>query len=332
MPRTLTRFCVALAVTVSVLAMSGAAVAEETLRAVSPWPKTVQLTQSFLRFVDKANQAGKGVFKINYIGGPEITKAPEQPTAMRNGLFEILYGPAGYYLGMLPDADILQVVRKNTPSDLRKNGAYDMLREVMKAKMDARLLSWPDSGLGLHIFLVNEPKRTAAGGVDLTGLKLRSSPSYRNFIAALGGTPVVLSDADVYTALERGTIDGMGFSITDVRDRKLERFVKYRIDPPMSYAGILMIMNHKKWDALPQKARDILDKASAEWEVESRKYWAAQQDEEKKALAKLGMNTIALTGAAGEQFEQLYRDSVIKRIKSNQKITVNVDKLLPLTN
>jgi TRAP-type C4-dicarboxylate transport system substrate-binding protein len=292
----------------------------------------VQLTQSFLRFVDKANAAGKGVLKINYIGGPEITNAPEQPTALRNGLFEILYGPAAYYLGMLPDADFLQVARKTTPPVARTNGAYDQLREAMKAKMDARLVGWFDSGLGLHIFLANEPKRTASGGIDLTGLKLRSSPSYRDFIAGLGGTPVVLSDADVYTALERGTVDGMGFSLTDVRDRKLERFVKYRIDPPMSYAGILMIMNQKKWDAMPQNARAILDKAAAEWEIESRKFWEVAQDKEKELLAKSGMKTITLTGAAGEQFEQLYRNSVIKRIRSNDKITVNVDKLLPLMN
>ncbi len=304
--------------------------AEEVLRAVSAFPKTNQLTQSFLRFIDKTNKAGKGLVQIKFIGGPEVTKPRQQPNAMRNGLFDMMYGPAGYYSGLFPEADFL--MSPTNPVKARASGAYTMIRQAMREKMGARMMGWFDYGVSLHLFFVNEPKRTASGGIDLTGLKLRSSPTYRDFIKDLGGTPVIMRGGQVYTALERGTVVGMGFSLPDIRDRKVDRFVKYRVDPPRTSAGILMNINQKKWDGLSQPARDLLNKLSAEWEIESENYWNKQTEREKAALAKGGMETITLTGASADEFVTLFRKGPWRRMENNPKIKIDLKKLKRLLN
>ena len=141
-------------ITVALLTASQFVRGEEVLRAVSAFPKTNPLSQSFLRFIDKANRESKGLFKIRYIGGPEITKPREQPNAMRNGLFEMMYGPGPYYSGLLPEVDFIHYTN---PVQARSSGAFEMIRQAMKEKMAARFMGWFDSGLGLNLFTINEP-------------------------------------------------------------------------------------------------------------------------------------------------------------------------------
>lgn len=313
------------AVTAALLTASPFVRGEEVmLKAVTAWPKSNPGSRSFLRFIDKANKAGKGLFRINYIGGPEITKPREQPNALRNGLFDLMYGPGPYYSGLFPEVDFIQFT---TPAEARASGAFEMIREVMKQKMAARLMGWFDSGLGLYLFTVPEPKRSASGGIDLTGFKLRSSPAYRDFIRDLGGTAVVMSPSDIYTALQRGTIDGTGTGLQVLVDEKLEKFVKYRIEPPMSHTGIFMIMNQKVYDSLPKQAQELLDKLSADWEVESRAFQAGQEEKHKANLTTAGMKTVVLPEPEGKKFVALFRKGVWQRMVKNKKIKVDLNKL-----
>jgi len=317
------------AVTAALLTAPQFVQGEEVLRAVSAFPKTNPLSQSFLRFIDKANKESKGLFRIRYIGGPEITKPREQPNAMRNGLFEMMYGPGPYYAGLFPEVDFIHYTN---PMQARSSGAFEMIRQVMKEKMSARFMGWFDSGLGLYLFTVNEPKRTASGGIDLTGLKIRSSPAYRDFIKELGGTAVVMRPGEVYTALERGTISGMGIGLTEVLDYKLDKFIKYRIEPPMTHTGLFMIMNQKVYDGLPQQTRDLLDKLSVDWEIESREYWKVAQDQQKAKLAAAGIKTVTLPDAAAAQFVKTFRKDPWKRMEKNPNVKIDLKKLRKLVN
>ena len=313
----------------SSFAISVSSAAEFKVRAVGPWPKTHPLIKSFNAFIDKSNKAGKGILKITYIGGPEITKPREQANAMRNGLFDMLYGPPSYFLGAFPEADFAHGFK--TAMQQRASGAYAMVQQAMKQKMNARFIARFDSGLGLYLFLKDKPKMTAAGLPDLTGLKLRASPTYRDLIKDLGGTAVVMSPQKVYTALERGVIDGMGYSLSDIRARGVQKFVNYRIDPPFSHATIAISMNHDVWDKMPQKARDFLNKQAAAWEEKSYHHWKNDAKKEHKALAKLGMKTIALTGKPGRDYVSLFLKGRWERMEKNKKIKIDVKKLKMLS-
>lgn len=306
-----------------------ASAAEMELKASGPWPKTYPLMQSFFRFIDKANAAGKGHFNIRYVGGPEITKPRQQPTAMKNGLVDMIYGPPAYYLGLFPEGDFSHGFK--TAMEQRASGAYEIVRQAMKQKMGARFVARFDSGVGLHLFLKDKPKFGSTPGIlDLSGLKLRSSPTYRDFIKDMGGTAVVMGPADAYTAFERGALEGAGFSVTDILPRGLQKFVKYMIDPPFSYATIALVMNHKKWDAMSPEAQKIFDKAAADWEKESYEYWVKLAEVEKEKLKKAGLTIVKLDGDAAKNYKALFLKGPWARMEKNPKITIDIKKLKEL--
>ncbi|MGE3246975.1 MAG: TRAP transporter substrate-binding protein DctP [Beijerinckiaceae bacterium] len=305
--------------------------AEMELKAAGPWPKTYPLMQSFFRFIDKANAAGKGHYNIRYVGGPEITNPRQQPTAMKNGLIDMIYGPPAYYLGLFPEGDFSHGFK--TAMEQRAAGAYELVREAMKQKMAARFVARFDSGVGLHLFLSEKPKFVDGkpGILDLKGLKLRSSPTYRDFIKDMGGTAVVMGPADAYTAFERGALEGAGFSVTDILPRGLQKFVKYMIDPPFSYATIALVMNQKKWDSMSPEAKKIFDKAAADWEKESYEYWVAEENKEKEKLKKAGVTIVKLDGEAAKNYKALFLKGPWERMEKNPKIKIDMKKLKQLS-
>ena len=60
-------------------AISTPAVAQDTISATHVFPASLIYSRSFLEYVKKANEAGKGVFTINVRGGPEAIGMMEQP-------------------------------------------------------------------------------------------------------------------------------------------------------------------------------------------------------------------------------------------------------------
>src|SRR3981081_4748461 len=81
---------------------------------------------------------------------------------------------------------------------------------------------------------------------DLTGLKLRITPVYRDFFQALGATVVQTAPGEVYTALERGVGDGYGWPIPGIFDLGWQEKTKYRVDPGFYSAEVSILVNKSK--------------------------------------------------------------------------------------
>lgn len=302
--------------------VTGPAQAEEvTLRGLSFLPKQLSFTKSYLEFIDMVNKAGKGVVKIRYVGGPEVTKQPQMGLALKNGFIDILSAPPGIYLNLFPEGDAIFGSTTN-PLEHRKNGGIDLLNKIMAKKMGARILAHADGGFGFHLFLKEQPKMKPDGSVDLSGLKLRSSPAWRGFINWLGARVVIIRPPEVYTSLERGVVDGTGWPINGLRQFKWDKFVKYRIDPEFMKTDILIAINLKKWESLSPKAQKILQDTAIAYErssYEKQKILTAQED---AALRKDGMKIISLKGKAREEYLRQAYSIPWKRLESRDPTNV----------
>lgn len=271
--------------------------AETVLRAATAFPETIEFTKSFHRFVAKVNKAGAGVVGIEIIGGPETIPQSQQPDATRRGVLDIHQGPASYYLGLVPEGDAL-VGSNRTPMEARANGGFALLQRIFADKLNVHILGHFDGGVGFHIFLREPPPRTNDGGIDLTGIAIRSQPIYREFFRALGARTITVPVGEAYTAFERGIVDGTGWVQMNLADLGWDRFLRTRIDPAFFAAEILVIVNLDRWRSLSPEARAILERLAIEYEQESYDYFrdfTAREDRRQRAA---GMNVITLTGAA----------------------------------
>lgn len=290
------------------------AAAEEVIRAVTAFPKPVEFSQSFLRFVDKVNAMGKGVVRITFMGGPEVIPPTQQSDAVRRGVVDMQYGPGTYYLADVPEVDAF-VGSTVTPAEARQSGGMKIMQDVYAKKLGAHLLGLFDSGINFYIFTTKEPKRTPDGGIDLTGIKLRSQPIYRELFTTLNATSISIPVSEVYTGLERNVVDGIGWPLVGALDLSWDRFLKYRIEPGFFQGDLVTMVNQKKWDALSPQAREILEKAAAEHETESytrMKEIAAATDQKAQGA---GLKVVTLPD--GQKFRDLANETAWARLKAS---------------
>jgi TRAP-type C4-dicarboxylate transport system substrate-binding protein len=276
-----------------VIAAAGAASAQEvTLKAVTAFTEKTTYSRPFERFIDRVNEAGKGVLHINYIGGPKAMPPFEVGNALKGGIVDIANATGAFYTNLMPEADAWKLTERPM-AELRANGGYDAMAAIYAQKLNAIFLARLTDNNPFHLYL-----NRRITGPDLTGLKLRITPVYRDFFQALGATVVQTAPGEVYTALERGVVDGYGWPITGVFDLGWNEKTKYRVDPGFYTTEVSILVNRNSWNRLTDAQKDILRKAAEQGEAEAAAEFAAENERETKRQAAAGIETIRFEGAA----------------------------------
>src|SRR5437764_5805576 len=274
------------------LVASAAALGADTLSATHVFPASLIYSRSFLEFVKKANDAGKGVFTIQVRGGPEAIGMMEQPGAVRSGVVDMVYSPCAFYAAVVPECDAVSASTVDGPT-ARKNGGIDLLNQIHQKRMGVVLLGWVDSGIRFTLWSTKEPKFDSGGHIDIKGFKVRGNPIYNAFLTNYLGAQVInINSSELYTALERGTVEMSAWTQIGLMDLNWDRFLKYRVLPDFFSTDLHILVNLKKWQALSPKTRQILQDVASKHEVESLQALQKLWQEEQAELAKRGIKTV----------------------------------------
>jgi TRAP-type C4-dicarboxylate transport system substrate-binding protein len=308
--------------------------AEDVITAVHAFPASLIYTQSFLSFVDKVNERGDGVVRIDVRGGPEAIGMFQQPDAVRDGVVDMVYTPGSFYGGALPEKDAM-VASNITAVGARANGGIDLINQIHQEKMGLYYLGWFDSGVTYNLWTVNEPSFTAEGDLDVAGIKLRGNAVYNAFFTEYLGAQVIdLPTTDVYAALERGVVDATGWTQIGLIDLRWNEFLNYRIEPNFFSTDLGVIVNLEKWNALSPEAQMIVQEVAIEHEAESVAALRDKRDEDFAALEAAGMKVVTLEGEAKARYLAAAREKTWERMRGlmeeQQGGLDNYDKLIEL--
>jgi TRAP-type C4-dicarboxylate transport system substrate-binding protein len=284
---------------------------EVTLRAVSAFAEKTTYSRGFEKFIERVNAEGKGVIQINYIGGPKAIPPFEVGNALKTGVVDLANTTGAFTTNLMPESDAWKLTERPM-SELRKNGGYDYMAGLYAEKMNAIFLARLVDNNPFHLYLT-KPISTP----DLTGLKIRITPVYRDFFQSLGATVVQTPPGEVYTSLERGVVDGYGWPITGIFDLGWHEKTKYRVDPGFYTAEVSVLVNKTTWDKLSAAQKAVLRKAAEQGEAEAWAEFAAENDKDIKRQAAAGIQTIKFDGATAENYRtkayQAGWDGIIKQ-------------------
>lgn len=287
---------------------------EAVLSLVSSWNRQQNFTALFLKYIDAVNEAGEGVVRIEFRGGPEVIPQRQLLYALRRGVIDMAFGAATYYRGVLPEGDAI-FGSTITPMQARSSGALDALQPYWNKRINAHLLGWVQSGVGVNIYLTDAPRFQDNGMPDLTGLKIRTSPSNRELLTRMNGRAVQIAVKEIYTALQRGTVDGLAFTTTGIPDLGIDRFIKYRIDPAFLQLSICLQINLDRWNELSPEARYVLESQADIYARENRAEFFAVQDRELELLAERGMQSVPVAPEHATAYRGLAHEVVWERLE-----------------
>ena len=237
----------------------------------------------------------QSLVKLNYIGGPEVTPNRKQGPAMKRGLIDIIMSPVTYYANVVPEAR-LHGIANVSGATWRKNGAFDIMSKAWASKLNAVILGWGNYyGFNqFYMWFKEKPKFSKVTGLDLSGMKMRTTPLYTPFLKAMGAITKNISPAEVYTALERGVVDGLAWPEGGVAVRGWQRFIKYRVEPGFFRSTTMVTMNKTKFDKLPKKAQNQLIAAGLHYERDSGAILKKRAEIDNQKVYKAGVQRLIL--------------------------------------
>ncbi len=284
-----------LLIALAALVPSLAGAQETTLRVVSAFAENTQYVKNLEPFMQKLNAEGKGSLQLNFIGGPKAMPPFEVGNAVRTGVVDMAMTTGAFYTNIMPEADALKLTQVPHTA-LRKNGGHELINKIWNEKANMQYLGRVIDFTPFHLYLTKKIDKP-----DLTGLKIRITPVYREFFQALGATVMQTAPGEVYTALERGVVDGYGWPINGIFDANWHERTKYRVDPGFYNAEVSLVMNLDKWKSVTQPQRDLLMRHVIALEAQNDS-WKKVNADDIKRQAQAGIQVISFDPATAKQY------------------------------
>lgn len=209
--------------------------------AVTLAPKPVYINKPFKMFVDEVNTKFAGEVEINWRGGPEVMPPFKQAEGVRNGSVDMTYTSPSYYQGLVPTSGTMNLSYK-TYAEIAATNYHERMTELHAEKDLIFLGEIPATQLNFVIYMGEEVSSLE----DLKGKRIRVFPTLLPIVKALGAEPIVMGMGDIFTAMERGTIDGY-MQGPLAQAKQFEGLVKTVIFPGVYRAGFPVLINKDTW-------------------------------------------------------------------------------------
>jgi TRAP-type C4-dicarboxylate transport system substrate-binding protein len=269
-----------------------------TLKVTTCLARNHDFSQAMLQTFLEPINAKKTDLTLQYLGGPEVTPFTEQGAALKRGLVDMIHCPAAYYSGLFAEAR-MPGAQNVSIEEIQKNGAWQMMEEAWAKNLNAHFLAWGfDNAQIFYTYFIAKPKESANTGLDLNGMKIRSTPLYNPFLIAMGATTVVMAPGDVYAGLQRGVVDGLAWPWGSIAVYGWQRFLKYRVTPSYYGASLILLVNLDKWKALTKDQQELMIKQARIMEKDGAAIVIKKGKEDDAKLQAAGVQDIELKGDA----------------------------------
>ena len=315
------RWLAAAACSAAALVPFHATAQEITLRVVSAFPENNLYVKRLESWIERFNVEGKGTMRLNFIGGPKAIPTFEVGKSVQGGVVDIGMSTGAFYTNVFPESDALKLTQMPV-AEQRRNGVIAYVNKVWNEKGNMHYLGRLVEHQPFHLYL-----NKAIAKPDLKGLKIRITPVYRDFFGAMGATLMQTAPGEVYTALERGVVDGYGWPVGGIFDANWHEKTRYRVDPGFYDAEVSLVINLKKWQGLSAKQREFLQQQVINLEGRN-DFWKAYAQEEIKRQAAAGIKTISFDAATRAAYlKQAYETGWAGVIKLSPKHGPQMQKL-----
>jgi TRAP-type transport system periplasmic protein len=275
------RACIAAVVCLAVL--PGIASSAE-YRVLSSWDQTYPVRPKFLEvFLKNVETASKGDMKF-IVSGPETVPPFEQLQPVGSGVFQLLLTHGAYHTGQTPYLLAVEALGGDL-KQWREAGVREMVdKHYQKHGLKLVALGQTPEKSALQIIL----RQPIGPSGDLQGRKIRGTQTFSGVFSFLGAAPVVLPPSEIYTALEKGVVDGAGWPVLGVLDYRWYEVAKYLVRPTFGMLTYPIFFNLGAWNRLTDQQKQILLDEGHKAEDSFFPEWTKLADEEAAKLTERG--------------------------------------------
>lgn len=239
---------------------------------VTTWPANFPIFQEGAqKFAEEVKVMSNGRLNIQVYAGGELVPPLQVFDAVSQGSVEMGHGSPYYWAGKVPAAQFFSSVpfgmtARGMNAWLYGGGGLELWQEIYQP---FNLIAFPMGNTGIQMGGWFNKKIESVD--DLQGLRMRIPGLGGKVFKKAGGNPVLMAGSEIYTALERGTIDATEW-VAPFHDLRLglNRAAEYYYYPGWHEPGteFELMINLAKWKTLPedlQKIVEVAARANSEW-------------------------------------------------------------------
>ncbi|MFG6176860.1 TRAP transporter substrate-binding protein [Halomonas sp. THAF12] len=246
---------------------SQASLAETTtLRIAHVWPGGSLIDRElFQAWGSSVEEASQGRLEVEVYPGQTLTKSEQTYQSTASGIADIGASAQGYTAGRFP---LTQVVELPGVSASAAQGAcilqslYDQ-GALDDEYADTRPLFLFTTGPGY----LHTQERAIETPDDLAGLRLRRpTPLVGDMFERLDAQAVGMPAPDVFTAMQRGVVDGLSFNWEAMKTFRLNELADHHTEIPLYDLSLFATMSQRSYEQLPPDLQRVIDDHSGqEW-------------------------------------------------------------------
>jgi TRAP-type C4-dicarboxylate transport system substrate-binding protein len=241
--------------------------------------------------------------------------------------------PVYYDLARTGQADVTWYLTGGTPGRFPITELINLPYLVGSSEIGTKVLNDPalrskylepeHKGVKVLVLFTHQPgqvhttKKPIKSVDDMKGLRIRfTSPTVRDFVSALGATPVGVAPTEQADQLQKGTIDGTFIDYGGAGIAfKLGGILKHTTEMYSYVTSFGLIMNPAFYDKLPADLKKLVDDSTKGQESAIGKGWDSIDGPGKKLLMDGGMQPIKLAPAEDARFRKIGAEVAEKTIK-----------------
>ena len=279
------------------------------IKAVSWLPVDFIVSAHAKRFAEEIEQRSNGQLIIDIIGSGEVIPTEEQIFAVKEGRIDMIFS-AGDDISQGSPIGFAMVLTEMEPWEEREAGIWDFYRETLARDVNVYWLGSLMHPQWWNIFTnveVNSPD-------DLRGLKIRAGATHFGSVRAVGAEPVSVPMMEIYTAMERGMIDGFVFPPSGWTQFGWHEVTDYWVGPQIVYSNASTpLINLDVWNSLTQEEQDLLTQTVIDLEEEMWDlHWWIWTGEEygEESIINAGVEHIQWSEAESRQFQEQWMEAL----------------------
>jgi TRAP-type C4-dicarboxylate transport system substrate-binding protein len=264
------------------------------------------MTKWLVQWGEKLEKASNGRLAFKHFPGAQMAPTPAHYDLARTGQADVSWFLHGGTPGRFPLTEIAHLPYMVGSAEIGTKVLND-------AELRAKHLDAEHKGVKVLLLLTHQPgnihttKKPIRTADDMKGLRIRfSSPTIKDFVAALGGTAVGVQPNEQLEQLQKGTLDGTFIDYGGAGIAfKMGGTLKYSTEMYSYISSFGVAMNPEFYNKLPADLKKLVDESMKGVEKEVGEGWDALDTIGKKLIMDAGAQAIQLSKAEDARFRKV---------------------------
>ena len=274
------------------------------------------MSQWLIKWANNLEKDSGGRITVKRFPGSQMGPVQQHYDFVRTGQADVAWFLHGATPGRFPLTELVQVPYLVGSAEIGTKVLND-------SELRSKYLDAEHKGVKVLLLLTHQPgnvhttKKPIRTVEDIKGLRIRfASPTIRDFIAALGGTPVGVLPTEQVEQLQKGTIDGVFIDYGGAGIAfKMGGVLKYSTEMYSYVSSFGVAMNPDFWNRLPPDLQGIVTKSMTGVEKEVGEAWDGLDVPGKKAIMDGGGEAIRLSPEENARFRKIGAEVAEARVK-----------------